>query len=245
MGRQASAVAWRRRGWPWLAYRLPETYGVVLLLIIADYIAASTLLGSSWGRVCTVFLLGVTLWFTFRVCQSRPIWQWLAALFLLANTILALAVALASGADSYGKWTATLGGLLLLVTPFVILRRLASSRVVTTDTVIGAVCVYLLIGFSFAFMYLALAKVSPVAFFEGKSPATIDNTLFFSYSTLTTVGYGNLVPAGSLGQTFAMLEALFGQIFLVLIVARLVSLWGQERPGSSRRSRAIRAIAKE
>jgi hypothetical protein len=55
--------------------------------------------------------------------------------------------------------------------------------------------------------------------------------LLFSYATLTTTGYGNLVPAGTVGQSFAVLEMLVGQIFLVTLLAGLVSLW---RPGSTR-----------
>ncbi len=105
---------------------------------------------------------------------------------------------------------------------------------VTTETVLGAVCVYLLLGFSFALLFMAIGYVSSLPFFTGQLHATASQYLFFSYSTLTTVGYGNLVPAGSVGQTFAMLEALVGQIYLVIVVARLVSLWGPSRPTRSR-----------
>lgn len=79
---------------------------------------------------------------------------------------------------------------------------------------------------------MAIGLVGGAPFFAGQAHATANDYLFFSYTTLTTVGYGNLVPAGSVGQTFAMLEALFGQIYLVIVVARLVSLWGQQRPGA-------------
>jgi hypothetical protein len=117
---------------------------------------------------------------------------------------------------------------------------------VTTETVLGAVCVYLLLGFSFAFIFSGLAAVSSTPFFIGKLQATTNDFLFFSFTTLTTVGYGNLVPAGTVGQTFAMLEALSGQIYLVIVVARLVSLWGQARPTSdagTERRRGLRERA--
>ena len=113
----------------------------------------------------------------------------------------------------------------------------SESASISTETVLGAICVYLLIGFSFSFIYSGVAYVSSTPFFAGLSEASSNDYLFFSYSTLTTVGYGNLVPAGSVGQTFAMLEALFGQIYLVIVVARLVSLWGQERPGAPLRDK--------
>jgi len=215
---------------PHLAYRLTDTYGLVLILIVTDYIAASALTTSGWGRLVTVFLLGATILLTLRVSRSRRIWQLLAVIYLLVSTVSSLVSEVMPGSDTITQHITIIGGILLLVTPIAILRHIASHPVVTTETVLGAVCVYLLIGFSFAFIYSGIALLSPFHFFQGHAPATINNTLFFSYTTLTTVGYGDLVPAKSLGQTFAMLEALFGQIYLILIVARLVSLWGQERP---------------
>ena len=57
---------------------------------------------------------------------------------------------------------------------------------------------------------------------------------YYSFVTLTTVGYGNLVPASNLGQTLAMLEAMLGQVYLVIVVSRLVSLWGRAVPRNTR-----------
>lgn len=207
-----------------------DTYGLVLILILLDYIAVSALHDNSWGRVCIVALLGLTLWYTLRVSRARRIWQLLAILYLVASTVSALVSELTPGADVVTQRVTLAGGLLLIITPIAIARRISTHRVITVETVMGAISVYLLIGMSFAFVYSATAYVSGAPFFTGQSTATINAYLFFSYSTLTTVGYGNLVPEGSVGQTFAMLEALFGQIYLVIVVARLVSLWGQERP---------------
>ncbi|MGH2514444.1 MAG: ion channel [Ktedonobacterales bacterium] len=203
---------------------------MVILLLILDYIAVSALSGSAWGRVSIVVLLGTTLLFALRTSRARRIWQILASIYLLASTLLTVASALVPGIHDYSQQTSIAGGLLLIVTPFAMLRRISTHRVVTTETVLGTVCVYLLFGFSFTFIYSAIGLVSGAPFFVGQTHVTANQYLFFSYTTLTTVGYGNLIPAGTLGQTFAMLEALFGQIYLVIIVARLVSLWGQERP---------------
>ena len=71
------------------------------------------------------------------------------------------------------------------------------------------------------------------AFFGPQGRGTLSQDLFFSFTTLTTTGYGNLVPAGNPGQTFAVLEMLIGQLFLVTAVAKVVSAWqpGQGRGG--------------
>ncbi len=68
-------------------------------------------------------------------------------------------------------------------------------------------------------------------FFSGVAHPESSDFLFFSYTTLTTTGYGNLVPAEQIGQSFAVIEMLVGQIFLVTLVAGLVSLW---RPGATK-----------
>lgn len=216
--------------------RPTDSYGMVLLLIVVDYIAVSALSSSSWGRLTLVVLLGVTLVFALRTSHARRIWQLLALAYLLVSTLFTLVSIVAPGPIDLSRQASNVGGLLLLITPVVILRRIFTHRMVTTETVLGAVCVYLLFGFSFAFIFMAIGLVGTTPFFAGLAQATANDYLFFSYTTLTTVGYGNLVPAGSVGQTFAMLEALFGQIYLVIVVARLVSLWGQQRPGAAAQS---------
>ncbi|HEY7341586.1 MAG TPA: ion channel [Ktedonobacterales bacterium] len=210
--------------------RPADSFGMVLLLLILDYIAVSAITSNAWGRVVIVVLLGATLLFALRTSHARRIWQILAAIYLVVSTLITVVSILAPSASDFSPETSLVAGLLLLITPVAISRRIVAHRFISTETVLGALCVYLLIGFSFSFIYSAIAYVSGTPFFAGQAQATSSNYLFFSYTTLTTVGYGDLVPAGSIGQTFAMLEALFGQIYLVIVVARLVSLWGQERP---------------
>jgi hypothetical protein len=206
-----------------------DSYGLVLLLILLDYLAVSTLLTSDWGKVVVVALLGATLLFALRTSKARRIWRLLALGFLVSSVALTLASVVAPATREIGQQISIICGVLLIVTPLAIARRISTHRIVTTETVLGALCIYLLIGFSFAFIYLAIGALSPPPFFTGQPQAPVNAYLFFSYTTLTTVGYGDLVPEGSLGQTFAMVEALMGQIYLVIVVARLVSLWGQER----------------
>lgn len=210
--------------------RTLDSYGTVLVLIVLGYVAVSVLGQSEWSHLCIVVLLGLTLVFTLRTSGARLIWRVLAVSYVGASTLLTLIGVALPGVEVVTQWLPLVGGLLLLVTPFAIARRISAHRIVTTETVLGAICVYLLLGFSFAFIYSAIAVHGSAPFFVNHPQATINEYLFFSYTTLTTVGYGNLVPAGNVGQTFAMLEALMGQIYLVIVVARLVSLWGQSRP---------------
>ena len=96
------------------------------------------------------------------------------------------------------------------------------------------VSVYIILGLLFTFLYIGLDRIQGSPFFGSETTIHNGDTLLFSFYTLTTTGYGNLVPAGQPGKLFAGLEMLMGNIFLVTLVAGLVSLW---RPGGAFRDR--------
>ncbi len=81
---------------------------------------------------------------------------------------------------------------------------------VDTRTLLGAISVFTLLGLLFAFLYVAYGRWSGSGFFTGVAHPPASDYLFFSYTTLTTTGYDNLVPAGPVGQSFAVLEMLVG-----------------------------------
>jgi hypothetical protein len=86
-----------------------------------------------------------------------------------------------------------------------------------------------LLGLLFGFLIIALGRLQSGDVFAGVSHAETRDYLFFSYTTLTTTGYGNLAPAGDIGQILAVFEMLTEQVFLVTLVAGLVSLWRPPR----------------
>ena len=109
-----------------------------------------------------------------------------------------------------------------------VLIRVVTTAEVNLRTILGAISVYTVLGLLFGFVFEAVSRVQDSPFFEGVPHTHHGDFLFFSYTTLTTTGYGNLVPAGQPGEMVATVEMLVGQIFLVTLVAGLVSLW---RPG--------------
>jgi voltage-gated potassium channel Kch len=124
--------------------------------------------------------------------------------------------------------------LLLLVATGTILRRVVRAADVDFRTILGAISVFTLLGLLFGFLFIALGRMQSGDVFTGVARAETRDYLFFSYTTLTTTGYGNLGPAGDIGQILAVFEMLTGQIFLVTLVAGLVSLW---RPAAGARMR--------
>jgi hypothetical protein len=93
--------------------------------------------------------------------------------------------------------------------------------------VLGVLCLYLLLGMFFAFAYGAIDRLGGHPFFAGGQAATASNCLYFSFTTLTTVGFGDFVARADLGHSLAVFEALIGQIYLVTVVSLIVSNLGR------------------
>src|SRR5436305_391524 len=122
--------------------------------------------------------------------------------------------------------TAALGiaaGLLSITIAYVIARGAIAQHEVNSRSVAGAICVYMLFGMLFMFLYGVLAVVGHGPFFAQGTDGTRPLRLYFSYVTLATLGYGDYTPAGNLGHALAVLEALLGQLYLVTVVAVLVT----------------------
>ena len=114
-----------------------------------------------------------------------------------------------------------------------VVGELRASRQVRINAVMGVLSLYLLLGMFFAFAYGAIDRLGSEPFFAGGQSATASHCLYFSFATLTTVGFGDFVAAADLGHTLSVLEALLGQIYLVTVVSLIVSNLG--RPAQARR----------
>jgi len=219
--------SWRLIG----ALYSPDSYALVLLLILVTY-ALSATLTASWAASLIVAVQIATVWVTLRAARARRSVQTTANL-ALAVAALAAAANLFFRDQFHGSNVALwVSCLLYLAAPISIVRHLLRRQTVDAETVLGAIAAYLMAGMFFAFLYHAVgaAQTRP-PFFGAQGPGTFSQDLFFSFTTLTTTGYGDLVPSTNPGQTFAVLEMLIGQLFLVTAVAKVVSAW---RPGQGR-----------
>ena len=209
----------------------PDSYGLVLLLILVTY-ALSAAPAASWEASLVLAVQIATVWVTLRASRARRSVREIANVALAAAALAAVANLLFHDQIHGGIVSSWASCLLYLIAPVSIIRHLVVRRTVDSETVLGAIAAYLMAGMFFAFLYhaLGLSQTQP-PFFGSQGHGTLSQDLFFSFTTLTTTGYGNLVPAGNPGQTFAVLEMLIGQLFLVTAVAKVVSAW---RPGQGR-----------
>jgi hypothetical protein len=212
------------------AFSSPDSYGLVLLLILVTY-ALSATLTAQWAASLVVGVQIATVWVTLRASRARKSARAIANVALVAVAVTAVANLFFDAQMAHGRIVSWVSCLLYLIAPVSIIRHLVLRRIVDSETVLGAVAAYLMAGMFFAFLYHALGTSQTHPFFGHQGPGTLSQDLFFSFTTLTTTGYGDFVPAGNPGQTFAVLEMLIGQLFLVTAVAKVVNAW---RPGQGR-----------
>jgi Ion channel len=205
--------------------RWEHRYGLVLLLILCSLVFQLAAPDQDWARLITIALQGATLVFALYASQVRPL------IARLATVVVTIAVLGATGAlIGFGELGVTSGRLVavLLVglAPIAIvsgvIRGVRTEGAVTMTTMFGVLCIYLLLGMLFSYAYGLVGDAQSEPFFASGVHADISDYLYFSFATMTTVGYGDLAAATDLGRSVAIAEALIGQIYLVTVVAVIV-----------------------
>lgn len=218
-----------------LVARIADAYGLVLVLILTTFVVTLTLPPQGWGgRVAAIAIAGLTAIIALTSSNVR-LGRVRVAVGAALAAVVAAVLAKAVSSDALLGTAFIVDSLLLAVAAGTILRRVVLAAEVDFQTILGAISVFTLLGLLFGYLFLALGRLESGDVFVGVSHAQARDYLFFSYTTLTTTGYGNLVPAGDIGQILAVFEMLTGQFFLVTLVAGLVSLW---RPGAKVRGGA-------
>jgi Ion channel len=219
-----------RRGWP-LSRRArePDSFGLLLVLIVAAMFGA--LLGgrSAAGATIATALAAAVLVFALRTSVAP---RRLQRAVTFVAPLLVLATLLSHVRPSRIADVATLVATALLVLGALVAvgRRLISHSTIGGPTILGAVCVYLLLGLLFASIYGVLGAVGRI--FVQQAHTDVVDLIYFSFITLATVGYGDLTPSRDLLRILAVVESLLGQLYLVTVIAVLVSNVGTRR-GSS------------
>lgn len=210
------------------------TYGLLLCALVLTYIAGPFLAELHYGKGVADFMAVVVVLSAIYSVTGRKFHAW-----TLAGLALAVVVPQALDGHIEHIWTAVLANIasmaFLAYLLLLVLGDIFRTRAVTRDTLVGSICGYLLISAFFAAVYSTVVVLQPEAFiiderlgldgsrmhFQGEH---FDVLLYFSIITLTTVGYGDIIPATTMARELVTAEAVLGQVYLTMIVARLVGM---------------------
>jgi hypothetical protein len=194
----------------------------VLVLIAGAFVLSSLAGDAAWTAAVLLVLESATLaaavW-TSGLARADS--RMLIAL-LAAATVTGSAVAFTGGA-TLAAIAGLASGAMVVATITAIAVGVIDQDDVNAQSITGAICIYVLVGILFVFLYNAVALIGAGPFFAQGTDGTRSLRLYFSFVTLATLGYGDYTPAAELGRTLAVLEALLGQLYLVTVLALLVS----------------------
>jgi hypothetical protein len=198
-------------------------YGLLLLVLIGTYLF-SAFGGKQLAGEFQVLLFALVLLIALRTSPLPGHWPVIiGAVTVIGSlvTFLTSVTAARVGTAAEDLWKT----LLLLMTVIMVVRRVLAKPTVTIQSIYGALSAYLIVGLMFAAGYAAIEHLGESAFFANGQPANTQTFQYFSFTTLTTLGYGDFTAALNGGRAVAVLEALTGQVFLATLVARLVAAY--------------------
>jgi Ion channel len=219
--------------------RLLDRFGMLLVVTVLSIVIlmlvdiGPRVSGTSgrWQSALASILVGATLLLALRASglSRRP--QRIADLIVIivvsSVSFLAVVTTFTDQVPAPTSAAPLLVVLLAIVAPMAIIRRLVQHREVTRGTLLGAISGYLLLPIAFFYAFIASATLTRTPFFGDPQPTT--SYMYFSLTTVTTTGYGDLTAASPFGRLLAMAEAVTGQVYLVTFVAMLVGLFAANR----------------
>lgn len=213
--------------------RSGDSYALVLALLLASLVVAIVAPEITWARVVRDVVLSLTIVVTYWTATRRrasvvrgALWPSIALVFVLVGAL--------EGARTHAV-TAAIGALLVGMVAFLVTRDLLRRGRVNRESVYGALSLYVLLGMLFGFVYMFIADVTDAAFFARGDDGTSGEHLYYSFVAISTTGFGDLSPATGVGRALTVLEIVLGQLYLVTVVAVLVTT------AADRRLTAVRA----
>ena len=209
----------------WLGSVARPGFGTVLLLILAQLVFIVAAPEEDWANFVSIVFQAAILGAAMIAAHvprkvARFVWG------SIAVVVVASAVALLDPTEEVGSLLLLTAGLVVLTPSMIVYGARRSLRVegqITLDLMFGVLGIYLLLGLAFGLVFHAIGDLGSGQFFANGAAESSSNFIYFSFVTMTTVGYGDLVAAEGIGRALALTLALSGQIYLVTVVAIIVS----------------------
>jgi len=206
--------------------RVHDRFGTLLALLLASFLL-NGFIADRWARIAIggiQIALLVVVYYSTRVDGVLRRKIVLPFMILTAVTFGSLLIFEGNGSRTALGASSLLSVMIFGVILYLVVRRVISEREVNLETLLGAMCIYFLLGLLFSAVFHAADVLGAGSVFG--EPIARSEYSYFSFVTLTTLGYGDIAPVGDLVRRLAVIEAMCGQIFLATVIARMVSLYG-------------------
>ena len=205
--------------------RALDSYASLLVLLVANFFLLELINDPRWGAIGSTLLAAAALFVAISDPENGHTINRTQTVTIIGCVGLSCVLFFADSASILGLAYLLPVALLVTATLPITLVRVLHHRRVTTETILGALCSFVLLGLLFGFVYLAISELRTAPFFTQPGPHQQSEYMYFSFVVLTTLGFGDLSPSLGLPQALVAIEALVGSVFLVTLVARLVTLW--------------------
>ena len=203
-----------------------QRYGVLLLVLGVTFVFEGVAEPGDVQRAIGTVLVGATLLLALYAAEVPARWLRVSIVVVGVIVVAVVVASVAGKGSTVAGIAAVASGLLIALAPPAVVvgvyRNMRATGGVTLTVVFGVLCLYLLLGIFFAFVYVAVQNLGGAPFFASGAAAGSPRSLYFSFVTMTTVGYGDYTARTNLGHTLSVTEALIGQIYLVTVVAAIV-----------------------
>jgi hypothetical protein len=209
------------------AYRYGAVFVLTAVLLVFVIVAPN----ERWSRAISLAIEWAALLVAVATSRAREDIRRARAIGV-ATVAAVVIIGVATGLLSAGV-TFAIGGVLAVVVPVSLVRgllRLVTEQGVTIRAVAGALAIYLMIGFGFAWLVGFIAEVGSGPYFAQGTEGNQGAWAYYSFTVLTTTGFGDLTPATPAGHAVAVIEMLVGQLYLVTIIGVLVGNFVRRRP---------------
>ena len=203
--------------------------GALLTLLVIEPIASSFGIMGSLFDVLLVFVMVILV----LALARDKVWRVVACILCIPAAMLSIGGHLLPSSAQVVSVTAghAIGALFFVVVAGRIVRSIFTSREVSLDSIFGAICGYLLLGIAWALMYALMHAANPESFqFDDSVRQQMEQGdygrnvfIYYSFVTLTTVGYGDVTPLSIPARTLSWVEAMTGQLYLAVLIAGLIS----------------------
>jgi hypothetical protein len=200
-----------------------------LFVTLLALVALAPFIEAQYGGLLLRYLINSLVMLAAVAAVGRSIVSFVVVLAMAGPAVVLRWLALHGGEASYIDLGLRLDAGVYLATIFLLLRYVFDREVLTSDRLWGAAAAYLMIGVLWSVLYTIIDRFGEPAFaIRGASGAMqLNDLLYFSFGTLTTSGFGDIVPVTRIAQTAAMVEGIVGQLFMAILIARLVGVYPQ------------------